>query len=409
MSEQQYQGGVTAPPGADVRHGQQAAAEPRGMVMSGYRRLCDSRWKNTIQAVLYGVPLVGIAVALPYSGLVASRTAGVTVSVVISVATVWRERLLVPYSLVSAVGVVITGHLLSATGACYTAVRQGRYVLASMLVVGSLAFVLATPEALVARAPNAEAILADSVVIILLPVLLGYVAQAHRQMAVLAAEQQAQEALLQEGRLREAALRQRERLVRDIHNGVGQQVTLMVLQAGAIAVRADASAPIKERCSLISDAGRDAVNALREIVAKTPGPGESPTEDERQLSDLAPLFTRYRSSGHKITVGARITAEPPGPVAQDLAYKVIAEGLSNAVRHAAGGAIDVRIAQAADASLIVAVHNGPPPSGTAPLPGTGHGLSWLRQEIQAAGGTLRADADPAGGFLLEARFAGHQP
>ncbi|MFC5720970.1 sensor histidine kinase [Streptomyces gamaensis] len=375
------------------------------MVMSWYSAFCNSRWKNTILAVLYGVPLVEIAVTLPYSGLVASTPLGVAVSVVIALATVWRERLLVPYSLVSAAGVLITGHLLSATGACYTAVRKGRYALASMLVIVSLAFALASPEALIARAPHAEAILADSAVIVFIPVLLGCLAKAHQQMAELTAEQQAKEALLQEGRLREAAMQQRERLVRDIHNGVGRQVTLMVLQAGAIAVRDDASTLIKQRCALISEAGREAVNSLREIVtfANTPHPGTSAADGKHTLSDLSSLFTRYRSGGHMITVGAHFTPEPPEPTAQDLAYKVIAEGLSNAVRHAAGAAIEVRITQNGTA-LVTAVHNEAPPSGSASLPGTGHGLTWLRQEIKAAGGTLYAAPEPGGGFLLEARL-----
>ncbi|MBH1938504.1 hypothetical protein I5Q34_30320 [Streptomyces sp. AV19] len=393
MSEQHPRGTAGAPPGH------------RGRGMEWYAALCDSRWKNPVLAVVYGIPLVEIALAMPHAGLVPNRTAGLLLSLAIAVATVWRERLLLPYCAVSVAGVVVTGHLLSTTVACYTAVRQGRSALAAVLVLVSLVFALATPEALAAHAPHPEATLSGGAVIVLVPVLLGYLAKTNKRMAALTAEQQEREALLQEGRLREAALRQRERLVRDIHDGVGRQITLMVLQAGAIAVRKDAPEPVKERCRLISDAGRDAVEALREIVilAKTPDPDGVPPAGRRYaLADLAPVIGRYRSGGHRITIDVRIS-RAPDPAAQDLAHKVVSEGLSNAARHARSAAVDIRIDQT-DTEMIVAVRNEAPSPGSDPLPGTGHGLVWLREEVQSAGGTLTTAPGDGGGFVLEARL-----
>ncbi|MCD9196251.1 sensor histidine kinase [Streptomyces albireticuli] len=377
--------------------------------MEWYTALCDSRWKNTVLAVAYGIPLVDIALVVPDAGLVPSRTAGLLVSLAIAVTTVWRERLLLPYSVLSAAGVMITGHLLSTTVACYTAVRKGHSVLAATLVLVSLVFALATPEALIAHAPHPEATFSGAAVIVLVPVLMGCLAKANRKMAELTAERQAREALLQEGRLREAALRQRERLVRDIHDGVGRQITLMVLQAGAIEVRADASAPVKDGCRVISDAGRDAVHALREIVtlAKAPDPGDVPPAGRRHtLADLAPVIGRYRDGGHPITVDIHIAPVPPGPAAQDLAHKVVTEGLSNAARHAGGAAVDIRIHQTGTALVVTVANETPPPDGD-PLPGTGHGLAWLREEVRASGGTLTAAPAPGGGFVLRARLPLH--
>ncbi|WP_049714013.1 sensor histidine kinase [Streptomyces caatingaensis] len=383
----------------------------RGRGPEWYAALCGSRWKNPVLAVLYGIPLVEIALAVPHAGLVQHRTAGLLSALAIAVATVWRERLLLPYCAVSAAGVVITGHLLSTTVACYTAVRQGRRAPAAALVLVSLVFAVVTPEALAAHAPHPEATLSGGALVVLVPVLLGHLARTNARMAALAAERRAQEDRLQEGRLREAALRQRERLVRDIHNGVGRQITVMVLQAGAIAVRKDAPEPVKERCRLISDAGRDAVEALREIVAlaKTPDPGDAPPDGRRYaLADLAPVIGRYRSGGHPVTVDVRISRIPPDPAAQDLAYKVVAEGLSNAARHARGAAVGIRIDQD-ESETTVAVTNEPPPPGGDPLPGTGNGLAWLRDEVRSAGGTLTAAPGPGGGFVLRARLPVPRP
>lgn len=383
----------------------------RGRGMEWYAALCASRWKNPVLAVVYGIPLVEIALAMPHAGLVQNRTAGLLLALAVAVTTVWRERLLLPYCAVSAAGVVVTGHLLSTTVACYTAVRLGRWAPAAVLALVSLVFAVVTPEALAAHAPHPEATLSGGALIVLVPVLMGHLARTNARMAALTAERRAQEALLQEGRLREAALRQRERLVRDIHDGVGRQITLMVLQAGAIAVRKDVPQPVKERCRIVSDAGRDAVEALREIVAlaKTPDPGEVPPDGRRYaLADLAPVIGRYRSGGHLITIDVRISRVPPDPAAQDLAYKVVAEGLSNAARHARSAAVDIRIDQTG-AELTVAVSNEAPPPGGDPLPGTGHGLVWLREEVQAAGGTLTTAPGPGGGFVLEARLPVPRP
>ncbi|MFC5720731.1 sensor histidine kinase [Streptomyces gamaensis] len=381
----------------DSWRGRASASRPRDTVMEWFGRLCASPWRNAVLAVLYGALLVEIAVTTPEAGLVDSLAAGVAVSAAIGVATLWRERFLVPYSLVSAAGVLITGHLLSATLACYTAVRRGRYALAAALALVPLAFALVSPQALIAHAAHPEATLADSAVIVVVPVLLGFLAKAHKQNARLAAERQ--------------ALEERERLVRCVHNGVGRQVTLMVLQAGAISVRPDVPEPVKEHCRLITDAGKDAVQALREMVDVVHGPRpaasegpDGPAERRHTLADLAPLIRRYRDGGQQITVDAHTTSGSFEPKAQDLAYRVVAEGLSNAVRHAPGAAVDVGIIQTGT-GLLVAVRNGPPARGSARLPGTGNGLKWLQEEVVAMGGTLHSGPEPGGGFLLEARMS----
>ncbi|WP_372409577.1 sensor histidine kinase [Streptomyces luteireticuli] len=376
--------------------GRASAASPRDTVMEWFGALHASPRRNVLLAVVYGILLVGIAVTTPEAGLVDDQAAGVAVSVVIAVATVWRTRFLLPYAVVSAAGVLITGHLLSTTVACYTAVRKGRYALATALALLPLMFALVAPQALMAHAAHPGATLTDSAVIVIVPVLLGLLARTHKQKAALAAERQ--------------ALEERERLVRCVHNGVGRQVTLMVLQAGAIAIRPDVSEPVKEQCQLIADAGEDAVHALREIVNVTHGSGpsatghEPPGEQRRTLADLAPLVGRYRDGGQQITVDAHTTSASLDPAAQDLAYKVVAEGLSNAVRHAPRAPVDIRITQTCT-GLLVSVRNGPPCRDGDRLPGTGNGLTWLRQEIQAMGGILHSGPEPGGGFLLEARLS----
>jgi signal transduction histidine kinase len=83
---------------------------------------------------------------------------------------------------------------------------------------------------------------------------------------------------------------------------------------------------------------------------------------------------------------------------------VVQEGLTNALRHASGAAVDVRI-RGVRHGLLVDVVNGPA-SGSAVLlgVGTGTGLTGLRERVAAAGGELQAGPTADGGWHLSARL-----
>ncbi|MDQ3722429.1 MAG: hypothetical protein M3376_05040 [Actinomycetota bacterium] len=83
------------------------------------------------------------------------------------------------------------------------------------------------------------------------------------------------------------------------------------------------------------------------------------------------------------------------------------EGLTNALRHASGAPVEVRVRGEHDA-LLVDVLNGPA-SGTALLAGagagTGTGLIGVRERVTACGGTIEAGPTPDGGWRLRARLS----
>jgi signal transduction histidine kinase len=78
--------------------------------------------------------------------------------------------------------------------------------------------------------------------------------------------------------------------------------------------------------------------------------------------------------------------------------------LTNARKHAAGAAVEVRVSGAAGAGLNVTVRNGRPvgqASGEA-MPGTGTGLVGLVERASLAGGRLEYGHSPDGGFEIRA-------
>jgi len=105
----------------------------------------------------------------------------------------------------------------------------------------------------------------------------------------------------------------------------------------------------------------------------------------------------------------------PLPVTADAAaYRVVQEGLTNAVRHAGPGSTVVVGAHRADGTLTVQIADdgrGTPARATLPTaPSGGRGLRGMAERVGALGGTLQAGQRPGGGFVVTARIPlGGQP
>src|SRR5207249_309228 len=113
-----------------------------------------------------------------------------------------------------------------------------------------------------------------------------------------------------------------------------------------------------------------------------------------------------RASGSGLAVTLRLEGERegwPAPVGE-AAYRVVREGLTNALRYASGGAVSVLV-RGDSGALVVAVENAPA-SGPVALAdaGTGNGLRGLRERVGACGGTLDAGPTSCDGWLLTARL-----
>jgi signal transduction histidine kinase len=93
----------------------------------------------------------------------------------------------------------------------------------------------------------------------------------------------------------------------------------------------------------------------------------------------------------------------PGPAAR-AAYRILQEGLTNAIRYAPGAAIQVTVACGDGVRLDIV--NQQPPAGAVAIGqlGTGHGLTGLAERTAALGGTIRSGPVPAGGWRLSAEL-----
>lgn len=210
---------------------------------------------------------------------------------------------------------------------------------------------------------------------------------------------------LEEEREAHAALSvryERARIASELHDIVAHAISVMVVQASAgqrLAAR-DPEATA-EAFEAIASAARQAEQDMGRLVALL--------GDEDAIGpapDLALVELVARASGSGLDVTLRFEGEREGlaaPLAEAV-YHVVQEGLTNALRYAAGAAVRVLVRGGSEA-LLVEVSNAPASSErTLAGAGSGTGLQGLRERIGACGGRLEAGPTSEGGWRLAARL-----
>ncbi|MEU8136739.1 sensor histidine kinase [Streptodolium elevatio] len=233
------------------------------------------------------------------------------------------------------------------------------------------------------------------------------------------AEQLARERDLEADR---AALRERERIAREMHDILGHAVSLMVVQAeaGPVVVRRD-PARAEAAFDAIAEAGRDAMAQLRRLLGLLNRPGEpagaggvgAPADSGERapqagVDTLPELVARVRDAGLPVELAVSGTPRPlPGDVSLAV-YRLVQESLTNTVRHAAATRAWVRIAWTGGGLEVVVDDDGVGAGSAdrADTDGGGYGLVGLAHRVRAAGGSLTAGPGPDGrGFRVVGCFA----
>ena len=202
----------------------------------------------------------------------------------------------------------------------------------------------------------------------------------------------------------QAAMGERARIARDLHDIVAHHVS-------AIAVEAETARLTTKRLpkeagahfEAIAQTARDALDEMRRLlgVLREDANGDAGRLPQPGLAQLDELIETARAAGStvRLTMSGDATTLPPGV---DLcAYRIVQEALSNARRHAPGATVDVEIAYSPDSLVLRVEDDGP---GAADGDVDGHGLLGMRERATIAGGTFRAGPSEQGGFAVEAEL-----
>ncbi|HET8873742.1 MAG TPA: sensor histidine kinase [Gaiellaceae bacterium] len=209
-------------------------------------------------------------------------------------------------------------------------------------------------------------------------------------------------------REREAAARiavaeERARIARELHDIVAHAISVMVLQVGAVRHKLpDAFTEDRDALRGVEQAGRTALAQMRGLLAAmrrdeddlelTPQPG---------LDGLDSLVEEIGRAG--LPVELHIDGRPfPLPRGIDLsAYRIVQEGLTNALKHAQATGADVTVRYRPDEVEIQVRDNG---HGDGTSDGLGHGLVGVRERVKIYGGEMSAGKENGGGFVLSTRL-----
>ena len=199
-----------------------------------------------------------------------------------------------------------------------------------------------------------------------------------------------------------AAMGERARIARDLHDVVAHHVSAIAVQAESARLTTE-GLPEEGRAHFeaIGRTARDALAEMRRLlgVLREDAQAEAVRDPQPSLDRLNDLVETARAAGTpvKLTLEGTVVPLPPGV---DLcAYRIVQEALTNVRRHASGAAVDVELTYAPDTLRLRVRDHGPGPASPDP---DGHGLLGMRERAIMAGGTLSSGAADGGGFAVEA-------
>ena len=202
----------------------------------------------------------------------------------------------------------------------------------------------------------------------------------------------------------QAAMGERARIARDLHDVVAHHVSAIAVQAESARLTTE-GLPDEGRAQFeaIGQTARDALSEMRRLlgVLREDANAEVVRDPQPGLARLNELVETARAAGTpvRLTLDGRVAALPPGV---DLcAYRILQEALTNVRRHAPGAAVEVDVEYATDALRLRVRDHGP--GGVAPDL-DGHGLLGMRERAILVGGTLSVGPADGGGFAVEAEL-----
>ena len=231
----------------------------------------------------------------------------------------------------------------------------------------------------------------------------GFALRMRGEQAEAAEERAAQAEREREAGARVAVAEERARIARELHDIVAHSVSIMVLQVGAIRHKLpEMLAEDRDALKGVERTGRGALAEMRRLLGAMRRDGDGvELAPHPGVDRLDSLLEDVGRAG--LPVRLHVDGEPfPLPRAIDLsAYRIVQEGLTNAIKHAHASRVDVTFQYASDELHIEVRDDG---DGVSASDGLGHGLVGIRERVKIYGGEMTVGAAPEGGFVLGARL-----
>ena len=181
---------------------------------------------------------------------------------------------------------------------------------------------------------------------------------------------------------------ERRRIARELHDVVSHAVTLISVQAEAAQATLDTdTAATRRHLERIGTASRDALGELHALLGLLHEPAN---KTEAGLGSLPALVEGVRAASVRVTVSESGQARLPADV-DHCAYRVVQEGLTNALRHSRDPRITIQIDRESDGAIIQITSTGTRHQSA--YGGSGRGLTGLTERVRLLGGDLSTTSD----------------
>jgi signal transduction histidine kinase len=249
----------------------------------------------------------------------------------------------------------------------------------------------------------------SAVVLLVLVVVSLALGDARRLRGQAIAERDQSRRAVAEAKRDQAALAERARIARELHDVVAHHVSMIAVQADTARLATPGMPEQgRERLEIIGTTARDTMTELRRLLGVLrsdgdddhgdPGDSRSPQPGLDRLDELV-AGARAAGTPVRLVLAGQVGRLPPGV---DLtAYRIVQEALTNARRHAPGAEVEIELRSTPDTLHLRVRDNGPGPPGPA-AESVGHGLLGMRERVAMVGGSLRTGAANGGGFVVEA-------
>lgn len=358
----------------------------------------------TPEQVAYGFVVFGCSIALIFRRL-RPRLALAVVGVLLVVHLVVVQELTVFAGAVCLIGAYTTQTRL---------LPPWRWGYAAVIYVGAGVAVLTVPT----PAPGTDwmvrlVISAAAAALITVAVLAGIVRRNRKARYEDALERAAALEARQAVERRLAAVEERTRIAREMHDVLGHSLNTIAIQAEGVryVVRTDP----QRTDQVLADIGRlsrTAVDDVRDLISvlATDDEGKAPVRPTPTLRDVRELISdlQYTRAAIRLHVEGDLTSIPDQVGLAG--YRIVQESLTNALKYADGAAVSVRILVHDDSVELTVLNTASGERRTRPRGVSHHGIIGMQERARALGGTLTAGPDPnTGGWVVAASLPWRQP
>lgn len=198
-----------------------------------------------------------------------------------------------------------------------------------------------------------------------------------------------------------ALAQERGRIARELHDIVSHSITVIGIQAQAVARRLrDDQEAEKADLRSIEETARQAMAEMRRLLGVLRSDGAPATlTPQPGLDQLPRLVADMRGAGVPVEVSVEGRPMPLPPGVDLTAYRVVQEALTNCRKHGGGAPARVLIRYEDHRVDLWVDDDG---AANAPNGNGGYGLIGMRERVSVFGGTLQAGSRPGGGYSLHA-------